>query len=40
MSENQPTVPAPSVPAPVSFPVPAPVVDGTEITLDVSLLRR
>lgn len=35
----EPTVPAPSYPAPVSFPVPVPVVDGTKITLDVSLLR-
>jgi hypothetical protein len=34
----EPTVPAPSVPAPVSFPVPAPTVQGTRVTIDVGSL--
>lgn len=35
---NEPIVPAPSYPAPVSWPVPPPVVDGTKVTIDVGSL--
>lgn len=40
MPDPTPRVPAPSYPAPVSYPVPAPTVNGTKVTIDFSLLQR